>query len=65
MAAYNQRLVLGKKQYIQKPISKKLIKVIQMMQAQLQREENIKHGRKALSVSFVYSSDELARRLLK
>jgi len=58
-----KRKVINPKSQMQKVISSKLIKEINKLKRELQMEENIRYGRKAKTISFVYASDILARRL--
>lgn len=51
--------------YKQPAISNKLIAIIKQLQKQLQEDEDVKFKRKAVTVTFVYASHELARRLMK
>jgi len=58
-----KRKIINARNQMQKVISSKLIKEINKLKRELQMEENIKYGRKAKTISFVYASDILARRL--
>lgn len=62
-----RKFILNSSDYETKPISNQLIITIQAYQTKLQREENIKYGRKAGTVSFVYAGkalDNLIKTLL-
>lgn len=50
---------------LNRKISTRLVKEIIKTQRDLQREENIKRGRKARHISFIFASDIIARRLNK
>ena len=58
-----KRKIINARNQMQKVISSKLIKEINKLKRELQMEENIRYGRKAKTISFVYASDILARRL--
>ena len=45
-----------------KKISNRLSKEIVLLQQELQREENIKRGRKAKVITFLFASDVFAKR---
>jgi len=67
MASRRNNYKLGIGQFKQKSISTTLIKEISRFQRHLQTKENIKWGRKAKSISFVYASSrtkELAKYML-
>src|SRR6056297_2955168 len=52
-----KRKIINARNQMQKVISSKLIKEINKLKRELQMEENIKYGRKAKTISFVYASD--------
>lgn len=51
-----RKFILASNDYQNKPIPNEMIETLQSFQKRLQREENIKFGRKACSVSFVYAA---------
>lgn len=51
-----RKFILCSNDYQNKPMPNEMIETIQSYQKKLQREENIKFGRKACSVSFVYAA---------
>jgi len=60
-----RRRSLKPSQVIQKRISKSLSNVIKRVQKDMQLEENMLRGRRAKVISFLESSEELAKRLSK
>jgi len=58
-----RRLTIGNTLQTQKNVANNLIKVIKAHQKKLQVDENIKYGRRARSVTFVYASSDFAKRV--
>lgn len=48
---------------LNRKISTRLVKEIIKTQKDLQREENIRRGRKARHISFIFASDIIAKRI--
>ena len=63
MVIRKKNITLGNLKHKQKNISNKLILEIDKLKKTLQMEENIKYGRKARAISFVFASNELAKRI--
>ena len=63
MVKKRSSMILGNLKYKQKNISNTLINEIEKLRKILQMEENIKYGRKARMVSFVFATNELAKRI--
>jgi len=57
-----RRLTIGNNLQCQKNVANNLVKLIKGHQKKLQLEENIKYGRKARAVTFVYASSDFAKK---
>lgn len=59
------RKTFGPGTFDNKKIAMTLIKAITKVQKELQTNENITRGRKASHITFIFASDEMARRSKK
>lgn len=56
-------LTLGRSEYLQKSLSKNMIRKIEQFRRKLQAQENMINGRKARTVSFVYASKKMGEQI--
>lgn len=59
------RKTFSRREFKQTKISTKLFNKIKKIQTEMQMIENTRKGRKACTISFIFASDELAKRLNK
>ncbi len=60
-----RKFILTSNDYINKPMPTDMILTIKKVQTKLQTQENIKYGRKAACVSFVYAAKVLNKLITK
>jgi hypothetical protein len=60
-----RKYILSSNDYVNKPIPKEMVLTIKKLQIKLQREENIKFGKRAETVSFVFAAKVFNTHMVK